>query len=178
MLRLFRHIRQRWLFEGNVSKYIGYAVGEIVLIVVGIMIALQVSEWADDRKRAELEKELIANLCDEVTNISECSHMANCRKCDECVLEPITTDEAVENNVPRYGDGILHPLYEQCDDGNQIGGDGCDLTGDIEENYECPTPNSRCNLICGNGDINSGEECDDDNQIRGDGCSLCRVDDG
>jgi hypothetical protein len=42
MLRFFRHIRQKLFLEERVSKYLGYALGEIVLIVAGILIAVQI----------------------------------------------------------------------------------------------------------------------------------------
>ena len=60
MLRFFRHIRQRLFLEGKVSRYLGYAVGEIVLIVVGILIALQISNWNEESKNAEEEHQLLA----------------------------------------------------------------------------------------------------------------------
>ena len=55
MLRLFRHIRQRLFLEGKVSRYLGYAVGEIVLIVVGILVAVQISESNQQRKDRRAE---------------------------------------------------------------------------------------------------------------------------
>ena len=55
MLRFFRHIRQRLFLEGKMSRYFGYAMGEIVLIVVGILIALQVSDWNEARKLKQVE---------------------------------------------------------------------------------------------------------------------------
>ena len=45
MLRFFRQIRQRLLTENSFSKYLLYAVGEIVLVVVGILIALAINNW-------------------------------------------------------------------------------------------------------------------------------------
>ncbi len=50
MLRFFRHIRQRLLTDNKFSKYLLYAVGEILLVVIGILIALQVDSWNEERK--------------------------------------------------------------------------------------------------------------------------------
>lgn len=50
MIKFFRHIRQRLLAENRVSKYMVYAVGEIVLVVIGILIALGINNWNQDRK--------------------------------------------------------------------------------------------------------------------------------
>jgi hypothetical protein len=62
MLRLFRHIRQRLFLEGRVSRYLGYAVGEIVLIVVGILIAVQIGEWREGLKNRNQENDLLLSI--------------------------------------------------------------------------------------------------------------------
>ena len=50
MINFFRKIRQRLLTENNFGKYLLYAIGEIALVVIGILIALQLNMWSDDRK--------------------------------------------------------------------------------------------------------------------------------
>jgi len=45
MIKFFRKIRQNLLMENKTEKYFKYAIGEIVLVVIGILIALQVSNW-------------------------------------------------------------------------------------------------------------------------------------
>ena len=66
MIKFFRKIRQNLLSEGKTGKYLKYAFGEIVLVVIGILIALQVNDWNNNRKNLELEdkilKEIYANL--------------------------------------------------------------------------------------------------------------------
>ena len=62
MLRFFRHIRRNLFLEGKVSRYFGYAVGEIVLIVVGILIALQISDWSDEQKELEKSHEILHEI--------------------------------------------------------------------------------------------------------------------
>ena len=49
MIKFFRRIRQRMLTENKFSKYILYAVGEIVLVVIGILIALQINNWNESQ---------------------------------------------------------------------------------------------------------------------------------
>ena len=61
MLRFFRQLRQSLLTENKFSKYFLYATGEILLVVIGILIALQINDWNQDRldlkeKRNLLEK--------------------------------------------------------------------------------------------------------------------------
>ncbi|WP_146613668.1 DUF6090 family protein [Algoriphagus yeomjeoni] len=51
MISLFRKIRQKLLTENRVTRYLVYAVGEIFLVVIGILIALQVNNWNEERKR-------------------------------------------------------------------------------------------------------------------------------
>jgi hypothetical protein len=50
MIKFFRKIRQNLLLEGKTGKYLKYAIGEIVLVVIGILIALQINNWHDHRK--------------------------------------------------------------------------------------------------------------------------------
>ena len=50
MIKFFRKIRQRLLTENKFSKYIIYAFGEIVLVVIGILIALSINNWNQIRK--------------------------------------------------------------------------------------------------------------------------------
>ena len=67
MIKFLRRIRQRLLTEGKTEKYLKYAVGEIILVVFGILIALQLNEWNDHRKELKLEKEYYCRLLDDVT---------------------------------------------------------------------------------------------------------------
>jgi hypothetical protein len=55
MIKFFRKIRQRLVTENKFSKYLLYAIGEIVLVVIGILIALQINNWSEVRKFKNLE---------------------------------------------------------------------------------------------------------------------------
>ncbi|MCA0154412.1 DUF6090 family protein [Winogradskyella vincentii] len=50
MIKFFRKIRQNLLMENKTGKYFKYAIGEIVLVVIGILIALQINNWNEKRK--------------------------------------------------------------------------------------------------------------------------------
>lgn len=52
MIKFFRKIRQNLLSEGKTGNYLKYAIGEIVLVVIGILIALQINNWNEDHKLA------------------------------------------------------------------------------------------------------------------------------
>jgi hypothetical protein len=62
MIKFFRKIRQDLLSEGRVAKYLKYAVGEILLVVIGILIALQVNNWNEGRKERILERQYLERL--------------------------------------------------------------------------------------------------------------------
>ena len=62
MIKFFRKIRQKMLTENKFSKYLLYAIGEIILVVIGILIALQINNWNEDKKNRELEKYMLENL--------------------------------------------------------------------------------------------------------------------
>ena len=68
MIKFFRKIRQNLLMENKTGKYFKYAIGEIVLVVIGILIALQINNWNEQRKEKSLEKELINLL---ITDLEE-----------------------------------------------------------------------------------------------------------
>ena len=58
MIKLFKNIRKNLLKEGKTTNYLKYAIGEIVLVVIGILIALQVNNWNEGRKQ-NIQKNLI-----------------------------------------------------------------------------------------------------------------------
>ena len=61
MIKFFRHIRQNLIMENKTGKYLKYAIGEIVLVVIGILIALQVNNWNENRKtEIKIKNSLIA----------------------------------------------------------------------------------------------------------------------
>ena len=62
MIKFFRQIRQSLIMENKTSKYFKYAIGEIILVVIGILIALQINNWNEDRKNNTLERVFINNL--------------------------------------------------------------------------------------------------------------------
>ncbi|MGD1948017.1 MAG: DUF6090 family protein [Croceivirga sp.] len=62
MIKFFRKIRQKLLSENRFSKYLLYAIGEIVLVVIGILIALQINTWSENEKIRTEEKILITGL--------------------------------------------------------------------------------------------------------------------
>ncbi len=70
MNKFFRNIRQNLLNQGKTSKYFKYAIGEIVLVVIGILIALQINNWNEDRKNRSLEDDYLIALQEDLISDS------------------------------------------------------------------------------------------------------------
>ncbi|MEY8020456.1 DUF6090 family protein [Muriicola sp. SD30] len=62
MIKFFRRIRQKLLSENKVSKYLLYAIGEIFLVVVGILIALSINNWNEKRITNEKEQHALLEI--------------------------------------------------------------------------------------------------------------------
>ncbi len=62
MIKFFRKIRKGLLTENKFSKYLLYAAGEIILVIIGILIALAISDWNGDRLEKKSEIRALAEL--------------------------------------------------------------------------------------------------------------------
>ena len=65
MIQFFRRIRQKLINSGKLSKYLIYALGEIALVMLGILLALQVNNWNEIRKQNDLEHSYLLALHEE-----------------------------------------------------------------------------------------------------------------
>jgi hypothetical protein len=74
MLKFFRRIRKALLDSGSVHKYLLYAIGEIALVVIGILIALQVNNWNQDIAKEKNIRGHLANLIDAIEMDSSSFH--------------------------------------------------------------------------------------------------------
>lgn len=72
MIKFFRKIRQTMIKENKVSKYLLYAIGEIILVVIGILIALQINNNNEIRKARDKELHYLTNIKSDLKlNINE-----------------------------------------------------------------------------------------------------------
>jgi len=70
MIKFFRKMRYDLIEKNKTGKYLKYAIGEIILVVIGILIALQINNWNERRKDLsqeqlilmQLQREYISNL--------------------------------------------------------------------------------------------------------------------
>ena len=62
MIKFFRKIRQNLLMENKTGKYLKYAFGEIILVVIGILIALSINSWNQNRLDQLVKKEILSKL--------------------------------------------------------------------------------------------------------------------
>ncbi len=62
MIKFFRHIRKSLISENKMGKYFKYAIGEIILVMIGILLALQVNNWNNSRIDVSKEQAILKSL--------------------------------------------------------------------------------------------------------------------
>ena len=95
MIKFFRKIRRNLLSDGKTGKYLKYALGEIILVVIGILIALQINNWNDDRKNQLFEQEILTLINENLKNDSialaeQVSYSKEATKLTNRLLERVT----------------------------------------------------------------------------------------
>ena len=88
MIKFFRNIRKSLLDEGKTSKYLKYAIGEIVLVVIGILIALQINNWNSLQKDRQIERQYLEGFLTDLRSDS-------------------STFEYFKNSVPKKIEALL-----------------------------------------------------------------------
>jgi len=90
MIKFFRKIRQRLLTENKFSKYLIYAIGEIVLVVIGILFALQINNWNETKLERKVEKEYIVSLIEDLkTDSTRLSYLVKWFETAELQLDTV-----------------------------------------------------------------------------------------
>ncbi|NJB72034.1 hypothetical protein GGR42_002525 [Saonia flava] len=70
MIKFFRKIRQNLLSENKFSKYLIYAIGEIILVVIGILIALSINNWNNENQEKNKLVDSYKSIVDEIEFVS------------------------------------------------------------------------------------------------------------
>ena len=68
MAKLFRNVRMQFIDQNKTGKYLKYAIGEIILLVIGILIALQLDTWHQDVIDHRKENQYLVNLRQDLVN--------------------------------------------------------------------------------------------------------------
>jgi len=81
MIKFFRKIRYDLMEQNKTGKYLKYAIGEIVLVVIGILIALQINNFNEVKKTESIEQVYLASLKEEFTyNLAEVEQVMKANK--------------------------------------------------------------------------------------------------
>ncbi|HMB62362.1 MAG TPA: DUF6090 family protein [Eudoraea sp.] len=105
MIKFFRRIRKQLLSENKFSKYVFYALGEILLVVIGILIALSINHWNSGRIDSNKELTYLERLKTDVSNQIEILESIS-KFCErEAVLaDSILSDFKREKDFRKIGD--------------------------------------------------------------------------
>ena len=110
MIKFFRRIRQQLLSENKFSKYLFYAVGEILLVVIGILIALSINNWNENKKLLKEEVKLLKAMEREIAS--------NLSNLDSAIIKGEATFEASSKFLKN---ALNNPEFEyRIDDLNTI----------------------------------------------------------
>ena len=109
MIKIFRKIRQNLLSEGKTGKYLKYAIGEIVLVVIGILIALQINNKNQQRISFNEEQVLLKILKDDFTNrLNELEYLNVGRQNAVDIIEQLMS--LIDNQQNGYDDKVMDSL--------------------------------------------------------------------
>jgi len=104
MIKFFRKIRQALLSENKFGKYLIYAIGEIVLVVIGILIALSINNWNERGKLKNQEIEILKSIGTELKGNLELTNNAievneGIRKSIEIILSHLEGDKPYHDSL-------------------------------------------------------------------------------
>ncbi|PIB26241.1 hypothetical protein BFP75_08355 [Maribacter sp. 4G9] len=105
MIKIFRKIRQNLLMENKTGKYFKYAVGEIILVVIGILIALQINNLNNNRQQRKIEQTYLLSLKSEFKT--------NLNKIDDCLTKNKNLINSVENMLSLFDTNIRDTISEK-----------------------------------------------------------------
>ena len=114
MMKFFRKIKQTLLSEGKTRKYLKYAIGEILLVIIGILIAVSINGWNENRKLKKAEQSILKDLKQEMIMNLEALEFAieENEKSFEAALEmrALFNDRAAFDKMP---DSLFFELFRK-----------------------------------------------------------------
>ncbi len=112
MFRFFRTLRQRLLTENRTNRYLLYAFGEIALVVIGILIALQINTWNESRK----EQGNLMKVYAQIQQDLQIDTLNLRRSIEDLEQKNVRLTDLVERNIPvSYYDTLNAANYEGCE---------------------------------------------------------------
>ncbi len=113
MIKFFQKIRYNLMEQNKTGRYIKYAIGEIFLVVIGILLALQINNWNQQRIASSKEKTLLLELHQEfVENKIQfetviAAHQSAFDICDKWIaMFPIDLKTTIIDSLPHRYDGL------------------------------------------------------------------------
>ena len=104
MIKFFRKIRKNLLSQNKFSQYLLYAIGEIILVVIGILIALQINNWNESRQKKNLERDYLSeikeNLVRDTLNINKTLDFSS-KKIDS-IVNSLALFEQAKKGLPYF----------------------------------------------------------------------------
>ncbi len=112
MMNFFRRIRKKMADDNKPLKYMRYAIGEIVLVVIGILIALQINNWNEAQKELKKEQQILLNLREEFQqNIKELKFDHNINEgCLNAVITLLNFDDTKDFESKTI-DSLIGQMY-------------------------------------------------------------------
>ena len=99
MIKFFRKIRQGLVSQNKFNKYLIYAIGEIILVVIGILIALQINNWNEERKSANYTKLLFNKTLQELKfNIEKANHVVRFYRGQDSIYYKVINKKATKDD--------------------------------------------------------------------------------
>lgn len=111
MIKLFKNFRKKLLQEGRTSTYLKYAIGEIILVVVGILIALQINTWNESRK----EKNYLLKVYSQIRQDLQADTLNLRISIEDFEAKNARLTEIIERSIPvAYYDTLNASNYASC----------------------------------------------------------------
>ena len=123
MIKFFRNVRQSLLMKNQTIRYFKYAIGEIILVVIGILIALQVNNWNEQRKSIAQAKKNLAtirlNLQDDIKQAEDLLlETKTALNYANTFFDQFKTLAPLDNKVQMY---LIYLMFERSIEVNETG---------------------------------------------------------
>ncbi len=118
MIKFFRHLRKRLLTENKFSKYLIYAIGEIILVVIGILIALQINNLNESKKEQTILNASLTsvklNLHEDIGNLNDqISYNKSVLEAVDFSFRIISLPEYDDLPLSRFADSVFDVATER-----------------------------------------------------------------